>query len=321
MLNRRIFSAGLLLASHVRAQQAPKAIGVLFPLTSHEFEPTRDALVQALRDHGYLMGKHFVLVERFADGRADRLPELAADLAKLNVDLIYASSPNAVVAAQRATTKIPIVFDGVGDPVQAGFADSLAHPGRNITGLANISSDLNPKRIQFLKELMPKLTRLALLMNSANAFSMSFEPAMRAAAEPFGVRTQGFGAAKPQEFEPAFQSMTRWGAEAVAISSDAHLWFERQRIAQLSLQSKLPSMCPFAGFVDAGALMSYGVDRWFEYRKIAAYISDIFRGVKAGDLPIEQPTQIELVISRKTAKALELSIPNLLLLQADRVID
>jgi len=321
VLNRRIFSAGLLLAPQVRAQQAPRAIGVLSPFSGREFEPTRNAFVQAMGDLGYIRGTHFILVERFADGRAERLPELATELVKLKVDLIYASSPQAVAAAQGATTRIPIVFESVTDPVEAGFADSLAHPGHNITGLSNVSSDLNSKRLQFLKEMMPKLTRVALLVNSTNRFTAIFVPSMRAAAESIGMRTLNFSAAKPQELESAFQSMIQWGAEAVAMSSDASLWSERERIAQLALKCRLPSLCPFSGYVEAGALMSYGVDRWFEYRKVAAYIRDIFRGAKPGDLPIEQPTQIDLVINRKTAKALELTIPRLLLIQADKVID
>jgi putative ABC transport system substrate-binding protein len=245
---------------------------------------------------------------------------LAADLAKLNVDVIYASSSDSVAAAQRAT-KIPIVFEGVAEPVQAGFADSLAHPGRNVTGLTNIVSDLNPKRVQFLKEMTPKLTRLALLVGPETAFSTSFEPSVRAGAEPFGIRALSFGVAEPRELEPAFQSMKQWGADAVVMSAATNLWSERRRIASLALGSKLPSMCPFSDYVEAGALMSYGVDRLLQARKIASYVRNIFQGAKAGDLPIEQPTQIDLVISRKTAKALGLEIPQRLLLQADKVID
>lgn len=320
MLNRRIFSAGLLLAPQLHAEEAPKAIGVLSPLSSFEFGPSRDAFVHAMGDLGYVRGKHFVLVERFADGRVDRLPALAADLAKLNVDLIYASTSDSVAAAQRAT-KIPIVFEGVAEPVQTGFADSLAHPGHDITGLTNIASDLNPKRVQFLREMTPKLIRLALLVGPVTAFSMNFEPSVRAGAEPFGIRTLTFGIAEPPDLEPAFQSMMRWGAEAVAVSAATNLWSERQRIASLAVSSKLPSMCPFSDYVEAGALMSYGVDRLSQARKIATYARNIFRGAKAGDLPIEQPTQVDLVISRKTAEALGLEIPQRLLLQADKVID
>lgn len=321
LLSRRVFCAGLLVAPQVRAQKRVKAIGVLFPFSSHEFEPGRDAFLRALHDLGYVQGTQFMLVERFADGRPERLPVLAAELVNAKVDLIYASTPQSVAAAQAATTKIPIVFESVTDPVQAGFADSLAHPGHNITGLSNVSSDLNPKRLQLLREMVPKLARLALLVNSTNRFTAIFVPSMRAAAESFGMRTETFSASNLQELETVFRSMIQWNAEAVAMSSDAALWSERKAIARLALASKLPSLCPFAGYVEAGALMSYGVERWYEYQKVAAYVRDIFQGAKAGDLPIEQPTQIELVISRKTADALGLTIPRLLLVQADKVME
>jgi len=323
VLDRRTFYSGLavgLLAAGARAQQAPKVIGVLSSFSSPEFEPRRENFVQAMRDLGYTNGKQFVLIERLGNGRTDRLTELAAELAKLNVDLIYAMSAGAVAAAQKATTTIPIVFDNVAEPVANGFADSLSHPGRNITGLTSIASDLNPKRVQFLKEMVPKLTRLALLTGAKNPFNSSFEPSMQAAAAPLGIRLRSFSAAGPGELEAAFDSMSQWGAEALVQSGDLYLFRERQRIAELALKGKLASAHPTGDFVEVGGLLSYGVDPTFMNRKVAQYVIEILKGAKAGDLPIQQPTEVILVINRGTANALKLTIPQRLLMQADKVI-
>lgn len=324
MVDRRTFSSGLaagLLAPRIHAQQArPKVIGVLTFSGILEFEPIRKNFVQAMRDLGYTNGRQFVLIERFADGRVARFPELAAELAKLNVDLIYATSPGAVAAAQKATTKIPIVFDNVSEPIENGFADSLSHPGRNITGVTSIASDLNPKRVQFLKDMVPKLTRLALLTSAKNAFNASFEPSMQVAAESHGIRLLSFSVAKPGEFDSAFDSMGQWGAEALVLSDDLNLLSERHRVAQIALKRKLPSAYPFADYVEVGGLLSYGVSLTFMNLRVAKYVTEIFKGAKAGDLPIQQPTEVNLVINRSTANALQLTIPQRLLMQADIVI-
>ena len=325
MFNRRTLliglPIGLLPALHVRAQPQPKVLGLLSPYSSREIELGRDVLMRAMLDLGYTRGKQFVVIERLADGRNERLPELADELVKLKVDLILASSTNAVAAAQAATTTIPIVFESVGDPVRAGFADSLAHPGHNITGLANFSADLGPKRFQLLKQMVPSLTRVAVLMNSTNPYYATQVPRTRAVTEQLGLRAQIVSASSPEELEPAFLAFGSQHAQAVFVSPDAYLWAQRQRIAELALKYGLPSMYPFAECVEVGGLMSYGVDYLIGIRIVASYVDRILKGAKPGELPIEQPTRVDLVINRKTAAALKLTIPQALLLQAEKVIE
>ena len=325
MFNRRILliglPVGLLPALHVRAQPQPKVLGLLSPYSSREIELGRDVFMRAMLDLGYTRGKQFVVVERVADGKNERLPELADELVKLKVDLILASSTNAVAAAQAATTTIPIVFESVGDPVRAGFADSLAHPGHNITGLANFSADLAPKRFQLLKQMVPSLTRVAVLMNSTNPYYATQVPRTRAVTEQLGLRAQIVSASSPEELEPAFLAFGSQHAQAVFVSPDAYLWAQRQRIAELALKYGLPSMYPFAECVEVGGLMSYGVDYLIGIRIVASYVDRILKGAKPGELPIEQPTRVDLVINRKTAAALKLTIPQALLLQAEKVIE
>lgn len=325
MFNRRILliglPIGLLPALHVRAQPQPKVLGLLSPYSSREIELGRDVLTRAMLDLGYTRGKQFVVVERLADGRNERLPELAAELVKLKVDLILASSTNAVAAAQAATTTIPIVFESVGDPVRAGFADSLAHPGHNITGLANFSADLAPRRFQLLKQMVPSLTRVAVLVNSTNPYYATQVPKTQAVAEQLGLRAQIVSASSPEEMEPAFLAFASQHAQAVFVSPDAYLWVQRQRIAELALKYGLPSMYPFAECVEVGGLMSYGVDYLNGIRVVASYVDRILKGAKPGELPIEQPTRVDLVINRRTADTLKLTIPQVLLLQAEKVIE
>ena len=312
---------GFVLASRVRAQQRPKVIGILSPYASAPFGPYRDVLVNAMRDLGHVMGTQFVLVERFADGRNERLGELAAELVSLKVDLIIAITTNAALAAKQATASIPIVFYGVGDPVVAGLADNLARPGRNLTGLANFSVDLNPKRLQLLKQMVPSLTRVAVLANSTNPYYTTQLERMQPSADRLGLRLLLVSASTLEDLEPAFKTMTQQHAEAVDVTADAYLTAEGQRIAELALRSQLPSMFAFADAVEGGGLMSYGIDPMLQTRQIAVYADKLLRGAVAAELPIEQPTQVDLVINRRTANALQLTVPQTLLLQAEKVIE
>lgn len=325
MLNRRVVVVSLPLAGLVTpillAQPQPKVLGILSPYSSPDIEQNVDVFMRAMRDLGYTKGKEFVVVERLAEGRNERLPELAAELVKLKVDLILASSTNAVVAAQRATTSIPIVFDGVADPVLAGFADSLSHPGHNMTGLANFAIDLVPKRLQLLKQMVPSLTSVAVLTNSTNPYYETLVPRIRAAAEQLGLRAQIVSASSPAELEPAFEAIVRQRAQAVSIGADAYLSAQRKRIAELAIRFRLPSMFPFAGGVEAGGLMSYGVDTLETIRKMATYVDRIFKGARPGELPIEQSTLVGLAINRKTAQILQLTIPRELLVQAQMIVE
>ena len=270
---------------------------------------------------GYVRDRNFVLAERFADGINDRLPGLAAELVKLHVDVILADATPAAVAASKATTTIPIVFDSVSDPVKIGLADSLAHPGHNSTGLSNFSGDLGPKRLQLLAQMVPGLTRVALLRNPTNPNTArgSFNGVL-AAADQLGLHAVPFDVSVPDDVGSAFRSMAQQSVQAVYIQADTFLWQQRQTVVDLALRLKLPSACPFAAFVELGGLMSYGVDPSAAIPEVASYVDKIFRGAKPSDLPIQQPTQIDLVINRKTADALQLTIPQGLLVQALKVI-
>jgi putative ABC transport system substrate-binding protein len=311
---------GFVLSSHSRAQQRPKVIGLLSPFGRDEIDPGLDVFLRAMQDLGYIKGTHFVVVERIANGRYDRLPALAIELVKLNVDVICTTSTNGVAAAQAATTSIPIVFDSVSDPVQAGFANSLARPGHNMTGLSNFSGDLTAKRLQLLKQTMPTLTRVAVLSNSTNPNYASQLQRMQPAIQ-LGLQFALVSASTPEELEPAFRAMARERAEGVYVMADAYLWTQRRRIAELALRDKLPSVFASSDCVEAGGLMSYGVDPMSGMRQVATYVDKILKGAKAGDLPIEQPTRVELAINLRTADALRLTIPRTLLLQAEKVIE
>jgi putative ABC transport system substrate-binding protein len=303
------------------AQPRPKVIGALNPYIRADVTPDKERFVQAMRELGYVHGTHFVIVERFADGKNDLLREFAEELAKLKVDLIIAASRNAVMAAQRATTTIPIVFVAVADPVEAGFADSLAHPGRNITGVSNFNTDLTQKRLQLLTQMVPGLARVAVLANPTNPFYPGLAQNYRALAEPLALQVMFVSASKPEELEPAFKSVSEFHRGAISVMADPFLWNQRRPIAELALRSRLPSISSFAECTEAGGLMSYGASSSGAMSLLATYVDKIFKGAKAGDLPIEQATRLDLVINRKTANALQLTIPRVLLLQAERVIE
>jgi ABC-type uncharacterized transport system substrate-binding protein len=304
-----------------RAQAPPKVIGFLSPYGIPDAQATLQVFRQAMRELGYREGKSFVLVERFADGRNERLPTLADELVKLRVDLILASATNSVKAAQAATDTIPIVFESVADPVAAGFAESVGHPGKNITGVSNFTIDLSPKRFQLLTQMVPSLTRVAVLANATNPYYLAQKPAIESVAERLGLSIRFIGAGTPEDMEPAFRTIVSGRAEALLVTADAYLYAQRQRIAELALMNGLPSMFPFAAYVEAGGLASYGVDPVSGIRQAAAFVDKVFKGAKPGDLPIEQPTRVALVVNRRTATRLHLTIPQALLLQAEKVID
>jgi putative ABC transport system substrate-binding protein len=324
VLVRRDLLLGLplaLLMASSRAQPAPKVIGVLSPYAGADAQATLAVFRQAMRELGYAEGRSFTLVERFADGQNERLLPLAAELVALRVDLILASTTNAVKAAQTATSTIPIVFESVADPVVAGFAESVNHPGRNITGVSNFSADLSPKRFQLLTQLLPAMRGVAVLFNYSNPYYLTQKPAIESVAEQLGLRVRLVGASTADEVEQAFRTMVAGRAEAVLVTADVYLYAQRQRIAALALRNRLPSVFPFAAYVEAGGLMSYGVDPSLGIRQAASFVDKVFKGARPGDLPIEQPTRVELVINRRTAALLGLTIPQALLLRAEKVID
>ena len=279
------------------------------------------AVARGMRELGYVEGKNFVIEWRFAEGNYQRLPDLAAEMVRMNVDVIVTAGTTANRAAQQATTTIPIVGATMSDPIGNGFAKTLAHPGGNITGLSLTTTDMSPKHLELLKLLLPKLARLGVLVNLGNPAHSAIVKSIGANAQKLGVKTQTLDARNPDGIERNFAIMKRERADAVIVAVDAFFIGQRQQIAELALKNHLPSIFSAQEHVDAGGLMSYGQNLSDLYRRAAAYVDKIFKGAKPGDLPIEQPAVFSLAINRKTAKALGLAIPNELLLRADKVIE
>jgi putative ABC transport system substrate-binding protein len=317
--------ASLSAISGVFAQQQRKVwrVGFLAPRsrsTVSNPDLYYDAFVQAMRDLGYVEGRNLVIEWRFADGNYDALPALAVQLVKIGPDVIVTHSGPGALAAKRATSTIPIVFASVANPVETGVTASLAHPGGNITGLSMMASDLSGKYFELLKLMTPKLARVAVLGNPTNpSLSVIFKN-VHHAAEKFGVTVVPVEARTRAEIDEAFPMIVRERAGALLVTNDALFAGQRQQLASLALKHRLPSMFPFREDAKAGGLMSYGQDLASYYRRAATYVDKILKGTKPGDMPVEQPTKFELVINRKTAKALGIAIPEQLLIQADEVI-
>jgi putative tryptophan/tyrosine transport system substrate-binding protein len=267
---------------------------------------------------GYVKGKDFVIVVRAADGKWDRFAAFAKEMVDRKVDLILAESSNAVSAAQRATATIPIVFVGVSDPVADGFADSLSQPGRNVTGLANLTMELHPKRLQLFMRMQPGLKRLSVLFNPARPMQPAPEKAVQIVAEGFSLRTSLIGASTDEELAAAFKAMSAFGAEAVYVVGDPYHWSRRKQIADMALVGRLASMAASEDFVRAGGLASYGVDEDTLMPLAANYIDRILKGARPADLPIEMPTKLDFTINQTTARRLNLAIPQAVLLQASK---
>jgi ABC-type uncharacterized transport system, periplasmic component len=324
MIARRRVVVGVTLGIGMRrralGEDRPKVIGVLNPYSSTEDKPFREIFSRSMLDLGYVNGKHFVVVERLGDGQNDRLRGLAEELVKLRVDVIVASTTNAAAAARDATSSIPIVFLDVSDPVRAGFVESLGRPGRNMTGVSNFSGDLNEKRLELLRQIVPTLTRVAALMNPTNPYASGQIERVQRPAERLGLVALPIYASSPEDLQPAFQKMTQQRAGAVLVTPDGYFWIQRQLIGALTLSFRIPSMFAFADHVEAGGLMSYGVDTREGVRRSASYVAKIFKGATPAELPVEQPTKVDLIINRRTAEALKLTIPDTLLLQAEKVV-
>jgi putative ABC transport system substrate-binding protein len=273
---------------------------------------------QGLRELGYVEGKNFVLEYRSADGRDERFPGLAAELVRLPVDLMVTRGTPAALAAKNATGTIPVVMTGVSDPVGQGVVASLARPGGNVTGLNTLISELFGKRVGLLKELVPGATRVAVLFNMGNTSSPSAWKEVETAARSLGIQPQLFDVRKAEDLGPAFESAIRQRADALVVGQDTLTQANQRLIVELAAKHRLPAI--YASMEFAGGLVIYGVNYPDHYRRAATFADKIFKGAKPADLPIEQPTKFELVINTKTAKALGLTIPPLLLLRADQVI-
>ena len=278
-----------------------------------------EAFQQGLGARGYIDGRNVVIEYRSTDGSFDELSRLAAELVRSNVDVILASGAPAAFAARSATTKVPIVFVRVYDPVEIGLVTSVARPGGNVTGLSQISADLGGKRLELLKELVPKLKRVAILWHPANLTNLVQKKSVEVAARTAGVDTKSVPVQDPNQFGSAFEDAR--GVDALMQMDDPLFITHRRRIAELAIRSRLPAIYGLRPSVDAGGLMSYGADSRDLYRRAATYIDKILKGAKPADLPIEQPTKFELVVNLKTAKAIGLAIPQSLLLRVDQVIE
>ena len=312
----------LALAVTVEAQQQKRIprIGYLAVNTLTANRYRIDAFRQGLRQLEYAEGKDFVIEYRDSDGKLDRLNELAAELVRLKVDVIVTAGPTPTRAAKAATATIPIVMTQDPDPVGNGFVASLAHPGGNITGLSNLYPEISSKQLELLKETVPKLSRVAVLGSSTIPGQALQSREIGLAAGPLGVQLQSLDVLGPKDIDTAFQAASKQRAEGFIVLTGGILIAQRTRILEYVVKSRLPAIYSQTQFVEAGGLMSYGVNLTDLDRRTATYVDKILKGAKAGDLPVEQPKKFELVINLKTAKQIGLTIPPNVLARADRVI-
>ncbi len=279
-----------------------------------------DALLDGLRERGYSEGRNLVFERRFSEGNAERFPEFAAEMVRLRVDLILVPTTPAALAAKNATQTIPIVILTAIDPVGAGLVASLARPGGNLTGLSVLAPELSGKRLELLKEVVPGMTRVAVLWNAANPANASAWEETQAAARALGLLLHSQEVRGPQDLEGAFALTAKVRPEALLVLPDSLINMYRQQIAEFVTQRHLPSVFSTREWVVAGGLMSYGPSIPDLYRRAATYVDKILKGTKPADLPVEQPMKFELVLNLKTAQALGLTIPPIVLFRADEVI-
>jgi putative ABC transport system substrate-binding protein len=291
-------------------------------MTSTDSERNLEAFRQGLRALGYIDGQNLVIESRSAEGRAARLPDLAAELVRLQVGVLVAGGAPAIRAAQQATRTIPIVMAGTSDAVAQGFIASLARPGGNITGLSDLGAELHGKRLELLKEMVPQSAHIAVLTNPASPYHASRMHNLTVAAQTLGVHLHVVEVRRAEELDTAFTALTQARADALLVVSDALVLSTSRsgQIAALAATSRLPAMYDWREFVNAGGLMSYGPSFQDTYRRAATYVDKLLKGAQPADLPVEQPTKFELIINLKTAQALGLTMSPSLLLLADEVI-
>jgi putative tryptophan/tyrosine transport system substrate-binding protein len=318
-----LLTIAFLVSPYLGRAQQPSKIPRIGVLAFSSTNTTLAAFRQELHQLGYVEGKNIALEYRWAEGNEDRFPVLAGELLHMNVDIILATTSRGARAAQQLTRTTPIVTTAIPDPVVYGLVNSLQRPGRNVTGLSFMSSQLGGKRLELLKETIPGFSRVAVLSNV-----IEFDPArersikeVAVVARSLSVQLQLLNVQKADEIESAFAAMTRGRAGVLMVMSPAMFWLNRVRIVELAAKSRLPAMYLDSRFTDAGGLMSYGLNNDELYRRAAYFVNRILQGAKPADLPIEQPTKFELVINLNTAKALGLTIPAKVLMWADRVIE
>jgi putative ABC transport system substrate-binding protein len=311
----------LALSFPAAAQQQAKKIPRIGVASPGRGNPNLDAFLQGLHKLGWVDGQNIVIEYRWAKGNEERLFEHVAELVRINVDIIVAPTVRAADAARKLTKTIPIVVTVIPGPSQNGLVQSLGQPGGNVTGLSNMSTELSGKRLELLKEISPKISRVAVLANWSNVGRPEWIKEIKAVAPSLSVQLQMLNVKKPEEIANAFSAAVRGKAEAVTVGSHVMFVQNRTRIVELAAKYRLPAMYIRSEFVEAGGLMSYGPDNTDLYRQAAIYVDKILKGIKPSDLPVEQPTKFELVINLKTAKTLGLEIPSNVLMWADRVIE
>jgi putative ABC transport system substrate-binding protein len=305
-----------------RAQPPPRRLGLLLPYiqTDPQARARVSAFTGALHERGWTDGQNVRLEFRYTEGQPNRLPALAADLVQGNVDVILTAGTESTAAARKATKTIPIVMAAVGDPIAAGFISSLARPGGNITGASLLATELTAKRLQLLKEVIPTLTRLAVLWSAANASVVQKVKQIQAAAPQVGVQLHTFELHEPDDLDKAFESAVQSRDQAVMTTEDAIQITYRARVVELGNRHRIPVASEFGEFAQAGALMSFGPSILDQFRYAASYVDKLFKGARPEDLPVEQATRFELIVNLKTAKTLGLMIPSSVLGRADEII-
>ena len=280
----------------------------------------QEIIPRMLRDLGYVEGKNIAFEYRFADNKVDRLPALADELVRLKVDVLFTPGIIETLAAKNATSTIPIVFMSAGDPVAAGLVDSLARPGGNITGFTDIGAVLAGKRLELLKETVPKLSRVAVLWDPQNPSSAQQWKESQLPARELGLQLHSMEVSSADKFESAFKEATKARSGALASTANALANSNQKRIADLATKNRLPAIYLRGDWVASGGLMSYGPDRADVYKRVAVFVDKILKGTKPADLPVEQPTKFEFIINLKAAKQIGLTIPPNVLVRADKVI-
>jgi putative tryptophan/tyrosine transport system substrate-binding protein len=313
------------LAWAAQAQQPARTwrVGCLvsFPKPQSPIEDYWSAFTQRLNELGYVEGRNLIVERRFTEGKYERLPDFAADLIRRNVEVIVTDGTPPTIVARKTTKTLPIVFASAGDPVANGLAESMARPGGNVTGISLMSIDTTAKRTELLLRVFPRLARLAVLFNPANQYSQLALKQVQAAASTLNVEVVTFETRSPRDIEDAFTSMHGARVSAFITITDAFLNSARRRIAEVAMQHQMGGIGSGSTFAEVGGLMGYGPDPFWSFRRAADYVDRIFQGGNPAEMPIEQPTKLELVINLRTAKALGLTIPPEILVQADKVIE
>ena len=307
-----------------RAQQQGKILRVGFLVPRPRPESIESDLLggfpRGMRELGYVEGRNLIIEWRFADGKSERLPALAEELVRMNVDVLVAGSSPAIRALQKATTTIPIVMATSGDPIGSGFVKSLARPGGNITGLSNLLGDAAPKQLELLRAIAPKLSRVAHLVNPVNPALATSGTSLQSAAQSIGVTVLPVEARSAQEIDNAFRRMIQAKVEALIVPSDSLFIQQSRRIAELAASNRMLSSGSFREYAEAGGLASYGPNLVEQFRRAATYVDKLFKGARAAEMAVEQTATFELLINGKTAKALGITIPQSVLLRADVLI-